>query len=79
MRAAIAHRLGVCVDVIAWPFGVSDEELLRLGADAGYGVGVTLDRRTVTAAARIIALPRVLITDAASGRTFAALLPGGWP
>lgn len=78
-RAVIAQRLGVGVDVIAWPFGVYDEDLLQMAADAGYVAGVTLDRRAVTAGDRIIALPRFLITDAASGRNFAALLPSELP
>lgn len=74
-RAVIARRLAVCVDVIAWPFGVYDEALLQMAADAGYVAGATLDRRTVTAGDPIIALPRFLVTDAASGRNFASLLP----
>jgi len=78
-KAAIEQRLGVHVDVIAWPFGVYDEELLQVAADAGYVAGVTLDRRTATARDPIMALPRFLITDAASGRHFAALLPSELP
>jgi hypothetical protein len=71
----IEQRLGVNVDVIAWPFGIYDEELLQIGADAGYLAGVTLDRRAATANDPIMALPRFLVTDTASGRQFAALLP----
>lgn len=67
------------VDVIAWPFGVYDEELLQIGADAGYVAGVTLDRRVATANDRIMVLPRFLVTDTASGRHFAALLPSESP
>ena len=78
-KAAIEQRLGVQVDVIAWPFGVYDEELLQMAVDAGYVAGVTLDRRTATARDPIMALPRFLITDAASGRNFAALLPSESP
>jgi peptidoglycan/xylan/chitin deacetylase (PgdA/CDA1 family) len=78
-KAALEQKLGVGVDVIAWPFGVYDEELLRIGVDAGYVAGVTLDRRVATAGDRIMALPRFLVTDAASGRHFAALLPSHSP
>jgi peptidoglycan/xylan/chitin deacetylase (PgdA/CDA1 family) len=78
-RAVIEQRLGVNVDVIAWPFGVYDEELVQIGADAGHLAGVTLDRRVSTARDPIMALPRFLVTDAASGRHFAALLPPELP
>lgn len=78
-KSVLEQRLGVNVDVIAWPFGVYDEELLQLGIDAGYVAGVTLDRRVATGSDSIMALPRLLVTDAASRRQFAALLPGGTP
>ena len=74
-REVLQQRLGGNVDVIAWPFGVYDEELLQVGADAGYLAGVTLDRRVATGGDPIMALPRFLVTDAASGRHFAAMLP----
>jgi peptidoglycan/xylan/chitin deacetylase (PgdA/CDA1 family) len=78
-KAVLDQRLGVNVDVIAWPFGVYDEELLLIGIDAGYLAGVTLNRRVATASDPIMALPRLLVTDAASGRHFAALLPSELP
>jgi len=74
-KALLEHRLGVNIDVIAWPFGVYDQDLLRIGGDAGYIAGVTLDRRVAIASDDIMALPRFLVTDAASGSHFAALLP----
>jgi peptidoglycan/xylan/chitin deacetylase (PgdA/CDA1 family) len=78
-KTVLEQRLGGNVDVIAWPFGVYDEELLQIGIDAGYVAGVTLDRRVATPGDPIMALPRFLITDAASGRQFAALLPSESP
>jgi peptidoglycan/xylan/chitin deacetylase (PgdA/CDA1 family) len=78
-KAVLEQRLGVNVDVIAWPFGVYDAELLQIGVDAGYRAGVTLDRRVATDADPIMTLPRFLVTDAASGRHFVALLPPELP
>lgn len=78
-KAVLEQRLGAHVDVIAWPFGIHDEELLQIGVDAGYFAGVTLDRRVATANDPIMALPRFLVTDAASGQQFAALLPSEFP
>jgi peptidoglycan/xylan/chitin deacetylase (PgdA/CDA1 family) len=78
-KAVLDQRLGLNGDVIAWPFGLYDEELLQIGVDAGYRAGVTLDRRVATDADPIMTLPRFLVTDAASGRHFVALLPPELP
>jgi peptidoglycan/xylan/chitin deacetylase (PgdA/CDA1 family) len=78
-KAVLEQRVGVNVDVIAWPFGVYDEDLLQIGVDAGYRAGVTLDRRVATAEDPVMALPRFLVTDAAAGRHFVALLPPELP
>ncbi len=74
-RTVLTQKLGVAVDLIAWPFGIYDEELLRLAAQSGYVAGLTLDARVITASGSIMALPRFLVTDAASGKRFAAMLP----
>lgn len=60
-------------------FGTYDEDLLRLAAQCGYVGGVTLDRLVVSAGDSIMALPRFLVTDAAWGRGFAAMLPSESP
>jgi Polysaccharide deacetylase len=74
-RTVLRDTLGVEVDLVAWPFGIYDDELIGLAAEAGYLAGFTLDRRLVTARDPIMALPRFLVTDRASGRNFAAMLP----
>ena len=42
-RTVLTAKLGVDIDVIAWPFGIYDQELLRLAAQSGYVAGLTLD------------------------------------
>ena len=74
-RTVLKQKLGADVDLLAWPFGIYDEELLRLAAESGYVAGLTLDARVITASSSIMALPRFLVTDAASGKKFAAMLP----
>jgi peptidoglycan/xylan/chitin deacetylase (PgdA/CDA1 family) len=74
-RSALKDKLGVEADMVAWPFGIYDDELIRMAGDAGYLAGFTLDRRLVTGHDHIMALPRFLMTDSASGRNFASMLP----
>jgi peptidoglycan/xylan/chitin deacetylase (PgdA/CDA1 family) len=74
-RTVLRDTLGVEADLIAWPFGVYDDELLDLARGCGFTAGFTLDRHLVTSDARVMALPRFLITDNASEKTFASMLP----
>ena len=74
-KSVLHDRLGVDADVVAWPFGIYDEQLFGLAGDCGYAAGVTLDRRRVAARDEIMAIPRFLVTDTAVGTHFAAMLP----
>ena len=74
-RRVLKAKLGVDTDVLAWPFGIYDEDLIGRADAAGYVAGVTLDARAVRSGDRRLALPRYLITDAVSDTRFAAILP----
>lgn len=83
-RQVLEARLGGRVDLLAWPFGLQDEDLRRRAAQLGYVAGFTLERRPVRAGDDPMALPRYLITDAVSDKAFAAILrqagtPGAKP
>lgn len=62
------------VDMLAWPFGIYDDELIALASDEGYAVAFTLDARKADRHARLLALPRYLMSDAYGARAFAQLL-----
>jgi peptidoglycan/xylan/chitin deacetylase (PgdA/CDA1 family) len=51
------------VDLLAWPFGIHDEELMRLAQEAGYVAAFTMERREVKAPENMMALPRYLLAD----------------
>jgi peptidoglycan/xylan/chitin deacetylase (PgdA/CDA1 family) len=74
-REALGTRLGREPDLLAWPFGIHDEELSQLAHGCGYAAAFTLDGRLVRPAEQIMAVPRFLVTDSASGARFAPLLP----
>jgi peptidoglycan/xylan/chitin deacetylase (PgdA/CDA1 family) len=75
-RSVLESRLGTSVNLLAWPFGLYDEELMRKAAEAGYVAAVTLERHHASSADPILALPRYLVTDRDRGARFAALLAG---
>lgn len=76
-RQILAQRLGVDADLLAWPFGIYDEELLAAAAAAGYVAAFTIERRRPRSADRALALPRYLITDAVGMGEFGQLLGAG--
>lgn len=75
-RTLLRRELQVDAELLSWPFGIYDDELMAMAQASGYVAGFTLERRTVTPHDRLMALPRFLVSDAASsGRGFAAMLP----
>jgi peptidoglycan/xylan/chitin deacetylase (PgdA/CDA1 family) len=75
-RDTLESRLGTKVDMLAWPFGIYDNELIGRATRAGYIAAVTLDRRHATMSDAIMALPRYLVTDGDTGVRLQALLEG---
>jgi peptidoglycan/xylan/chitin deacetylase (PgdA/CDA1 family) len=74
-RKVLKDKLGVDTDLLAWPFGIYDDELIAKAREAGYVSAFTLDRRPVTPRERVMALPRYLVLDSDSGARFASMLP----
>jgi peptidoglycan/xylan/chitin deacetylase (PgdA/CDA1 family) len=73
-QEVIARHIGSAVDMLAWPFGIHDEELEAMAARAGYRAAFTLERRHASRASNLLALPRYLITDRDRGARFAAII-----
>ena len=76
-RTVLEKKAGVEAKLLAWPFGIYDDELIEMAREAGYIAGFTLDRRAVTSRDPMMALPRFLVTDAVSGHAFASMLQEG--
>jgi peptidoglycan/xylan/chitin deacetylase (PgdA/CDA1 family) len=69
-KRVLDARLNLNVDMLAWPFGIHDEELVRMAREEGYVAGFTLQRASVTRGDNVMALPRYLMTDEMRGRAF---------
>jgi uncharacterized membrane protein YbhN (UPF0104 family)/peptidoglycan/xylan/chitin deacetylase (PgdA/CDA1 family) len=74
-RDVLKQRLGIDATFVAWPFGIYDQELIALARQTGYVAGFSIDRRFVSAHDAVMALPRFVVTNGATGRAFAAMLP----
>jgi peptidoglycan/xylan/chitin deacetylase (PgdA/CDA1 family) len=74
-RNVLRAKLGVDANMLAWPFGIYDDDLIGRASAAGYVAGLTLDARLVKTGDRLLALPRFLITAGVSDKRFQTMLP----
>jgi hypothetical protein len=73
-KSKLEKELGGKVDMLAWPFGIYDDDLLQKAAAAGYVATFTIERRSATAAEQIVKLPRFLMQDSDRGKIFARIM-----
>ena len=62
-RQVLQQRLGRPVDLLAWPFGLSDTGLQALAAETGYAAAFALGNRSASARDALFDMPRHLIVD----------------
>jgi peptidoglycan/xylan/chitin deacetylase (PgdA/CDA1 family) len=62
-KKILERELNVNVDMLAWPFGIYDDELMERARQAGYRAAFSIERRHVTATDNLMALPRYLLND----------------
>jgi len=72
----LERRLGTHVDMLAWPFGIYDDDLIKNAVSVGYVAALTLDRHHASLSDPLMALPRYLLTNADRDKAFARLLSG---
>ncbi len=75
-KRKIEQELGGTVDLLAWPFGIYDDYLLKKAREAGYIGTFSIERRNATARERLMILPRYLLVNADQGQAFSQLLRG---
>jgi len=78
-KEKLERELGVKVDMLAWPFGLYDEELMGKASALGYAAAFTIERHHTSASDNLMTLPRYLIINADKGKTFEAILQGHSP
>lgn len=75
-KERLDRELGTKVDMLAWPFGIYNEDLKLKAAGAGYVAAFTMERRHSSFSENIMTLPRYLMTDENKGRLFERMLAG---
>lgn len=75
-KAVLERQVGGEVDMLAWPFGIDDAELVRRAREAGYVAAFTLAGHRASRADDLMSLPRYLMVNAMQGRAFARLVAG---
>jgi peptidoglycan/xylan/chitin deacetylase (PgdA/CDA1 family) len=75
-KAILEKKFGTTVDILAWPFGIYDDELEKDAAKAGYVAAFSIDRRNASPSEKIMAQPRYLMTNGDGLKNFEAIVTG---
>lgn len=75
-KEKLEKELVVKVDMMAWPFGIYDDELIDKAIEAGYVAAFTMERHHASSSDNIMTLPRYLMTNAGRGKAFERILAG---
>jgi len=78
-RKVLQDRMGQPVSFLAWPFGMLDEGLMSMAAEAGYQTSLALGNKPCVKSDPIQALPRYLMVDELSGKRLSQILQAAWP
>ncbi len=73
-RDTLQQRLGRPVDLLAWPFGLSDPGLQALAAEVGYAAAFSLGNHSATTTDPLFDVPRHLIVNGVDARQLEARL-----
>jgi len=75
----LEKEMGSPVDLLAWPFGIYDDYLLKRAAEIGYKGTFTIEAHHASARDNVMKLPRYLLINADQGKSFARIVEGSAP
>lgn len=78
-KQRLETQFGHPVDMLAWPFGIYDDELGGAARQAGYIAGFVLGNRIAVPGANPLALPRLWMSDSDRASRLARMLATACP
>lgn len=75
-KQILEEKTGTKITLLAWPFGIYNSDLENQATKAGYDMAFTIDYRTASKGDRPMAVPRFMIIDAESVKTFQSIVNG---
>jgi len=75
-RKKLEQEVGGSVDMLAWPFGIYDDYLLKKARELGFISTFSIERRHATAQEKLQILPRYLLVNADKGKAFTQMMQG---
>lgn len=75
-KHVIEKKLGTPVTLLAWPFGIHDAYLEKEAKNAGYTIAFSIAHRSADRAEKSMAMPRYMIVEGQTMKTFAAIVEG---
>ena len=73
-KTVLEKRFGTSINLLAWPFGIYDDQLLESAKSAGYVAAFSIDGRADRAQDRLLAMPRFLMNNSQQGKIFAQMV-----
>lgn len=73
-KKVLEEQLGTPVSLLAWPFGIYDAYLEQAASEAGYDMAFTIDARPANKSFRAMAVPRFMIIQGQTMKTFAGIV-----
>jgi peptidoglycan/xylan/chitin deacetylase (PgdA/CDA1 family) len=80
-KEKLEEKLNIRVDMLAWPFGIYEDDLIQKAMETGYVATFTMERHPASNLDNVRALPRYLMTNREKGRALGSILadpPSGW-
>jgi peptidoglycan/xylan/chitin deacetylase (PgdA/CDA1 family) len=75
-KQVLDQKLNINVTLLAWPFGIYDNELEQAAENAGYEMAFSIDARAANKSENKMAMPRYMIVAGQSMQTFASIIQG---
>ena len=75
-KERLEKELDIRVDMLAWPFGIYDDELIHKAIETGYVAAFTMERHHSNISDNVMSLPRYLITNGSREKAFGRIVAG---